>query len=174
MALAACATAPVDKASLTQVHSIALEGFAEPNYLFAARAHVGADSYRAIGTMLIEHGYKIVPDSKSADAVLTVAFPVAMDNGADEIIGREGCRPFMQIDVTLKAASGRTILQRTYRYADMPSTGLTGDVLLPADPKFRVSDCTNSGIAANADLVVAAFKSAVPLLAQAVAGELTQ
>jgi hypothetical protein len=170
-ALSACATAPVDKAQLAQVHSIALEGFAEPDYFLAARAHVGADSYRAIGKMLLDHGYKIVPDRKSADAILAVEFPVATDNGADEIM-TGGCTPLMQIEITMKAANGKTIFRRTYAFANKPMAGL-GEVLLRVDPKFTVSDCTNSGIMANADLVVAAFKSAVPELAEALGNELT-
>lgn len=171
-ALAACATTPVDKALLGQVHTIALNGFAEPDYFLAARAHVGADSYRAIAKMLGDHGYRIVPDSKSADAVLTVDFPMATDNGAGEIVGHSGCEPQMLIQVTMKNGTGKTILRRDYFYGPPgSSTGVIGQPLL-SDPKYNVPDCTNSGIMANADLIVEAFHSAVPELTQAVTSEL--
>jgi hypothetical protein len=166
---AACATEPADTARLASVQSIFLDGVAEPHSSLASSAHLGAASKTAIGATLTKEGYRIVPDAPSADAVLSVKFEVA-DYGPDKPFHQE-CKPSMLIDVSLKDLRGRTILQHTYFYADAAGVpAVSGWRLLRADPKYTDPHCSNF----SPGVITAAFRDAVPVLAQAVGAELSK
>jgi hypothetical protein len=74
----------------------------------------------------------------------------------------------MLIAVTLKDATGHSILQREYFYADVSTENSVGWVILRADPKYTNPDCSGY----SPELLMAAFHDAVPLLAQAVGAEM--
>ena len=61
---------------------------------------------------LIGEGYQLVPDLKSADAVLSVTIEVANYEANKPF--HQDCMPSMVIAVNLKDAAGKAILQRKY------------------------------------------------------------
>ena len=179
--VAACATAPVDRARLATVHNIYFEGIGEPPspvYLKGiedrpvtplARAHVAEDARNAIAAILIREGYQFVQDAKSADAILSINIETA-GYDADKPFHQD-CKPGMLIAVKLKDAAGSAILQREYFYADVPSVPqVSGWLLLRADPKYTSPDCSGYSL----ELVTSAFHDVVPLLAQALGAELAK
>jgi hypothetical protein len=191
--IAGCGTAAVDKTRLTTIHSVYIATVHDrrisvlvammdwsplstkttfDDVLTRQGLHLGAEMHSAVADALKADGYQISPALADADAIVE-ARVTAADYVARPSLFGVGCTPIALLDVKVRNFhTDSTILSRTYRLQNGGGVGLTGDVLLPSDPKYDVDDCAT--LWSNPQLPVDAFRAALPELTRAVAADLVK
>lgn len=106
----------------------------------------------------------------AADAILDTDIEFADYVAGMPILGG-ACTPIVSFNVHLMdAKTGARVFARTYRFQSGGDTGLTGDVLLDAGPKYDIDDCAS--LWSNPRVAIDAFRTAVGDVANAARADL--
>jgi hypothetical protein len=191
----ACAT-QFDPANSARIHTIALAGFNEPDFIaqdrlvlrtfsvqprgasdFAAlmagqNLHLGAELKAAITQALRDDGYEVVEAAGTADAVLDVKIAGAPPNSVPLYESAAGnYEPEFSVIATLKDAKTKhTLFLELYDYRDNSIKPIDGSILIRPDPKYGFR--TAKELFDNPRLAAEGFRAPVPLIAQSIGAAL--